>query len=187
MQRVMVFNNVSVDGYIADDKGDMSWARNDDAEWNEFVQGNASGKGVLLFGRKTYDLMVSFWPTSAAIAMMPEVAEKMNSAKKVVFSKSMETAGWKNTTLVKGDPAEAVRQMKGEAGEGMVIFGSGTIVAQLADAGLIDEYQIAVVPVALGGGRTMFEGLEKKLKLKLTKHRVFGNGSVLLHYEPVQV
>jgi dihydrofolate reductase len=186
MQRVMVFNNVSVDGYIADDKGDMSWARNDDAEWNEFVQGNARGGGMLLFGRKTYDLMVSFWPTPAAIAMMPEVAEKMNSAKKVVFSKSMERAEWRNTTLEKGDPVEAVRKMKAEAGEGMVIFGSGTIVAQLADAGLIDEYQIVVIPVALGGGRTMFEGLEGKLKLKLTKHRVFGNGSVLLHYEPVR-
>jgi dihydrofolate reductase len=67
-----------------------------------------------------------------------------------------------------------------------VIFGSGTIVAQLAGAGLIDEYQIAVIPVVLGGGRTMFEGLEEKLKLKLTKHRVFGNGNVLLHYEPVR-
>ena len=66
----------------------------------------------------------------------------------------------------------------------MVIFGSGTIVRQLAGAGLIDEYQIAVVPVALGGGKTMFEGLEKPVKLKLTKHRVFGNGSVLLTYEP---
>src|SRR3984885_12852469 len=114
MQRVMVFNNVSVDGYIADDKGDMSWARNQDAEWNEFLQGNAKGGGMLLFGRKTYDLMVSFWPTPAATAMMPEVAERMNSAKKVVFSKTMQTAEWKNTTLVKNDPVEAVRKMKAE-------------------------------------------------------------------------
>jgi dihydrofolate reductase len=161
MQTVTVFNNVSVDGYIADDKGDMSFARNDDAEWNEFTRGNAKGGGMLLFGRKTYDLMVSFWPTPVATAMMPEVAEKMNSAKKVVFSKSMEKAEWKNTMLVK-------------------------IVAQLAGAGLVDEYQIAVIPVALGGGRTMFEGLEERQRLKLTKHRVFGNGSVLLHYEPVR-
>jgi len=171
---------------VGDDKGDMSFARNDDAEWNEFTRGNAKGGGTLLFGRKTYDLMVSFWPTPVATAMMPEVAEKMNSAQKVVFSKTMEKAEWKNTTLVKSDPVEAVRKMKAEAGEGIVIFGSGTIVAQLAGAGLIDEYQIAVIPVALGGGRTMFEGLEERQRLKLTKHRVFGNGSVLLHYEPVR-
>jgi dihydrofolate reductase len=184
MRSVMVFNMISLDGYIADAKGDMSWARQQDKEWNEFTQGNAKGDGLMLFGRKTYDLMAGFWPTPAATAMMPEVAERMNSAKKVVFSRSMETAGWKNTTLVKGDPVEAVRKMKAEAGEGMVIFGSGTIVRQLAGAGLVDEYQIAVVPVALGGGKTMFEGLEKPVKLRLTKHRVFGNGSVLLHYEP---
>ncbi|NYF90815.1 dihydrofolate reductase family protein [Tunturiibacter empetritectus] len=186
MRRLMVFNISSVDGYIADANGDMSWARQQDKEWNEFTQGNAKGDGTMLFGRKTYDLMAGFWPTSTATAMMPEVAERMNSAKKVVFSRSMESAGWKNTTLVKTDPVETVRKMKAEAGEGMVIFGSGTLVAQLTGAGLIDEYQIAVMPVVLGGGKTMFEGLEEKVKLTLTKHRVFGNGSVLLHYEPTK-
>jgi dihydrofolate reductase len=184
MRKLMVFNIVSVDGYITDKRGDMSWAHKQDAEWSEFTRGNASGGGVLMFGRKTYDLMVSFWPTPAAMSSMPEVAERMNSASKVVFSKSMEKAAWKNTTLVKGDPAEAVRRMKAEGGEGMVIFGSGEIVALLAQAGLIDEYQIVVSPVALGGGKAMFEGMTKRLSLKLTKSRVFGNGSVLLHYEP---
>src|ERR1700722_17605285 len=104
MRSVMVFNMISLDGYIADANGDMSWARQQDKEWNEFTQGNAKGDGLMLFGRTTYDLMASFWPTPAAAAMMPEVAERMNSAKKVGFSRSMETAGGKNTTLVKGDP-----------------------------------------------------------------------------------
>ncbi|MBB5342636.1 dihydrofolate reductase family protein [Tunturibacter empetritectus] len=104
MRRVMVFNMISLDGYIADANGDMSWARQQDKEWNEFTQGNAKGDSLMLFGRKTYDLMAGFWPTSTATAMMPEVAERMNSAKKAVFSRSMEMAGWKNTTLVKGDP-----------------------------------------------------------------------------------
>jgi len=183
MRRVMVFNMISLDGYIADANSDMSWARQQDTEWNEFAQGNAKGESLMLFGRKTYDLMASFWPTTAAISMMPEVAEGMNRAKKVVFSRSMERAEWTNTTLVKSDPVASVRKMKAEAGEGIVIFGSGTIVAQLAGAGLIDEYQIAVIPMALGGGKTMFEGLGRHLKFNLTKHRVFGNGSVLLHYE----
>ena len=90
MRSVMVFNMISLDGYIADAKGDMGWARQQDKEWNEFTQGNAKGDGLMLFGRKTYDLMAGFWPTPAATAMMPEVAERMNSAKKVVFSRSME-------------------------------------------------------------------------------------------------
>ena len=76
--------------------------------------------------------------------------------------------------------------MKNQPGPGMAILGSGTIVAQLAEAGLIDEFQIVAVPVALGAGRTLFDGVAKKLGFKLTKTRTFGNGNVLLCYEPSQ-
>jgi len=74
--------------------------------------------------------------------------------------------------------------MKKGPGKDMVIMGSGSIVSQLAHEGLIDEYQVVVVPVVLGDGRTMFEGIKRKLKLKLTKTRAFGNGNVYLCYEP---
>jgi dihydrofolate reductase len=77
-----------------------------------------------------------------------------------------------------------MRKMKQAPGAGMVILGSGNVVAQLAQEGLIDEYQIVVNPVVLGKGRTMFDGLKGKLTLKLTKSRTFGNGNVLLCYEP---
>jgi dihydrofolate reductase len=85
---------------------------------------------------------------------------------------------------VKGDPAAEVRKLKNEPGPVLVIMGSGTIVALLAAAGLIDEYQLVVTPVALGKGRTLFEGLPKTMDLKLTHSRVFKNGKVLLHYAP---
>lgn len=184
MRKLIVFNHVSLDGYFVDAKGDMSWAYKQDAEWNEFVQGNASGGGVLLFGRITYELMASFWPTPAAAQMFPVVAERMNNAPKVVFSRTMTQASWSNTQLVKGDIAAEVRKMKQEPGDGMVIMGSGKIVAQLAQEGLIDEYQIVVSAVVLGNGRTMFEGVKQRLALKLTKTRTFTNGNVLLCYEP---
>jgi dihydrofolate reductase len=77
-----------------------------------------------------------------------------------------------------------VRKMKKESGKGMAILGSGSLVAQLAQEGLIDEFQIMMNPVILGEGRTMFDGVQKKLDLKLTKTRAFGNGNVLLCYEP---
>ena len=115
----------------------------------------------------------------------PIVAERMNNREKIVFSRTLEKAAWNNTKLVKGDLAAEVRKMKNEAGQGMAILGSGSIVSQLAQAGLIDEYQIVVNPVVLGTGRTMFEGVKEKLKLKLASSRVFGNGNVLLSYEPV--
>jgi dihydrofolate reductase len=103
---------------------------------------------------------------------------------KVVFSKTLNQASWNNTTLLKGDLAAEMRKMKQAPGEDMVILGSGSIVSQLAQEGLIDEYQIVVNPVILGKGRTMFDGVKEKLRLKLTKTRAFGNGNVLLCYEP---
>lgn len=186
MQKLVVFNHVTLDGYFVDANGGMSWAKtdNNDAEWNAFVAENASGGGVLVFGRITYELMASFWPTPFAIKTMPDVAEGMNRAQKVVFSRTLDKASWSNTKLVKGAPAAEIRRMKQEPGEGMAILGSGSIVSQLAPEGLIDEYQIVVNPLVLGKGRTMFEGIKDRLPLNLTKSRTFGNGNVLLCYKP---
>ena len=186
MRKLVVFNHVTLDGYFVDANGSMSWAKTDnhDAEWNAFVAENASGGGVLVFGRITYELMASFWPTPFAIKTMPDVAEGMNRAQKVVFSRTLDKASWSNTKLVKGDSVAEIRKMKQEPGEGMAILGSGSIVSQLAPEGLIDEYQIVVNPLVLGKGRTMFEGIKDKLPLKLTKSRTFGNGNVLLCYKP---
>jgi dihydrofolate reductase len=186
MRKLMVFNHVSLDGYFVDAQGSMQWAKahGADAEWNEFVAGNAGGDGTLVFGRVTYEMMASFWPTPMADKHDPVVAKRMNDLKKVVFSRTLQQATWKNTKLVKGDLAGEVRKMKNEPGEGLVILGSGTIVAQLAAAKLIDEFQVVVNPVILGAGRTMFDGVKEKLNLKLTKSRAFGNGNVVVSYEP---
>jgi dihydrofolate reductase len=113
------------------------------------------------------------------------VAEAMNNLPKVVFSRTLDKAPWKNTTLVKGDIAAAVRKMKNEPGPGMAILGSGSIVSQLAQAGLIDEFQIVVNPIVLGRGKTLFDGVNEKLPLKLIKTRAFRNGNVVLYYEPM--
>jgi len=185
MRKLIVFNSISLDGYFVDLKGDMSWAHNGSAEFDAFVEENAKGGGVLLFGRKTYDLMVSFWPTPMASQNYPVVAERMNNLQKVVFSRTMAKANWNNTKLVKGDIALEVQKMKQESGVDMVIMGSGSIVSQLAQEGLIDEYQVVVIPVVLGTGRTMFDGVKDRFRLKLTKNRTFSNGNVFLCYEPV--
>lgn len=186
MRKLGAFTNVTLDGYFTGKNGDLSWAHRDttDAEWNEFVAENAKSGGMLLLGRITYELMASYWPTPQAMENDPVVAERMNNLPKVVFSRTLDEASWNNTKLVKGDLAGEIRKLKQEPGEHMAILGSGSIVSQLALEGLIDEYQIVVHPVALGKGRTMFEGIKEKLTLKLTKTRAFGNGSVLLCYEP---
>lgn len=129
-------------------------------------------------------MMASYWPTPLAMQHNPVVAEGMNRMPKVVFSKTLEKPSWSNTIVINQDLAGAVRKLKSETGPGMAILGSGTIVSQLAAENLIDEYQVAVVPVVLGAGRTMFEGIKQKLNSKLTKFRSFANGKVFLSYEP---
>lgn len=185
MRKVLVFNSVSLDGYFVGANGDISWAHKTDPEWDAFVSENARGNGVLMFGRVTYDLMAGFWPTEAGLKSFSDVAERMNSAQKVVFSRTMDKASWNNTKLIKGDPAAEVRKMKQEPGDPMVIMGSGSIVSQLSEARLIDEYQIVLTPIVLGKGRTMFDSVKETLPLKLTKSRPFGDGRVVLWYEPV--
>jgi dihydrofolate reductase len=184
MRKLAVFNSVTLDGYFTGSGGDMSWAHagNEDKEWNAFVESNASGGGVLLFGRITYEMMASFWPTPSAKKSYPVVADRMNALPKVVFSRTLDKVSWNNTGLLKGDLAEEVRKLKNQPGEPMVILGSGSIVSQLAQAGLIDEYQVVVVPVALGKGRTMFDGIKEKQTLRLTGTRSFRNGNVFLTY-----
>jgi dihydrofolate reductase len=188
MARLIVFNSVSLDGYFTDANNDMSFAHNTnpDEEWDSFVSGNARGGGTLVFGRLTYELMASFWPTPAAAKAMPVVAEQMNNLPKVVFSKTMDKPAWKNTILIKDDLIGAIQKMKKESGKGMAIMGSGSLVSQLAPHGLIDEYQIVMIPIALGKGRTMFQGIDAQVSLKLTTSRTFKNGNVFLCYEPLK-
>ncbi len=186
MQNLISFTNVTLNGFFAGPNGDLGWAhtRMRDPEWDAFVADNAKSGGTLLLGRVTYDIMASYWPTPQAVENDPVVAEGMNNLSKVVFSRTLDRPSWKNTTLAKGDIVEAVRKMKQESGPGMAILGSGTIVSQLSQARLIDEYQVVVNPVALGDGKTLFAGIKDSLSLKLTKSRAFGNGNVLLRYEP---
>jgi dihydrofolate reductase len=182
-----VFNNVTADGFFAGESGDISWFKGQmDAEFSAFVAENATGGGQLLFGRITYDLMASYWPTPFAAENDPVIARHMNGLSKVVFSRTLTAATWQNTKLVSGDLVMGglvgeVRRMKEGDGPGMTILGSGSIVAQLAQAGLIDEYQFVVNPVVIGTGMNMFAA---PLRMRLLKTRSFGNGNVVLWYEP---
>jgi dihydrofolate reductase len=184
VSKLVVFNNVSLDGYFVDMNGDMSWAHSDDPEWSAFTKENAQGDAVFVFGRITYELMSTYWPTPYALKSNPDVAERMNAQRKIVFSRTLDEATWNNTTLAKGDIAAKMRKLKDESGPDLLIFGSGTIVSQLTQHALIDEYRLVVKPIVLGSGRTMFEGVDTKLSLKLTDTRAFRNGNVLLCYEP---
>src|SRR4030095_1880030 len=115
MRKLIVFNSVTTDGYFTDKNNDMSWAHKQaDPEWNEFVAENAKSGGELVFGRVTYEMMKSFWPTPMAAEQFPEVAKGMNELPKVVFSRTMDKATWNNTRLIKGDLENEGRRLHEE-------------------------------------------------------------------------
>jgi dihydrofolate reductase len=185
VRRLIAFNNLSLDGFFTDMNSDISWVHKD-AEITAFAAENAKAGGTLLFGRKTYALMAGYWPTPFAAKNDPVMAERMNALPKVVFSRTLDKALWSNTQLVKDDLPEVVRKMKQRSGNNMAILRSGSIVRQLAQEGLIDEYQLMMNPVVLGKGRMMFDGIKEKLTLKLITTRIFSNGNVLLCYVAVK-
>jgi dihydrofolate reductase len=180
MRTLRVFESISVDGYFTDAKGDLSWAHagRGNAEFADWVAGNASSGGELLFGRKTYQMMEAFWPEPMAAQQMPEVAEGMNAARKYVALKTIQPA-WNNTQLLNGELIQAVDRLKASSGPDITILGSGSVAAQLGEANLIDEYQFVIIPVALGSGRTVFT---KGGELRLLAQRTFRCGNVVVSY-----
>lgn len=184
MRKLNVFNFITLNGYFKGPVEDISWHRHGDEE-SAFAEEGAQSQSVILFGRKTYEMMAGYWPTPQAMKDSPEVADGMNKSEKIVFSRSLTSVNWKNTRLIKDNIVEAVRELKESPGNDLIILGSGSIITQLATAGLIDAYQFMVDPVVLGDGSSTFKGLPQKLDLKLTKTKTFQSGVVLLCYQPL--
>jgi dihydrofolate reductase len=186
MPQLVVFNHITLDGYFAAANGDISFLRQrfKDDEFHSFAVENIKAAGTLLFGRVTYEVMVNYWPTPNAIKDEPVIAERMNTLPKFVMSRTLRKSCWNNTQFLNGDIAPEVRKVKRLPGNRIAILGSGSIVAQLAPLGLIDEYELVLNPVAIGRGRTLFDGIRDAMNLRLTKTRTFRNGNVLLCYEP---
>jgi dihydrofolate reductase len=140
-----------------------------------------------MFGHSTYEMMKSFWPTPEARTSYPEVARVMDTSPKIVFSKTLkgveEGTNWKNIRIFTEIKSEEILQLKEK--ENSTILGSGTIVQQLANLNLIDEYNLVVVPIILGVGKPLFKDV-KKTSLKLLEARTFKNGIVLLRYQPIR-
>ena len=185
MGKIVSFTIVSVDGYFAGPDGEIDWFKGQDEEDRQFSAEASGSGGTLIFGRTTYELMAGYWPTPQARKNDPDTAEVMNSSPKIVFSRSMlpvqDGPVWRNTRIVREMKAEEIRKMK-EEGD-YVILGSGSIVRQLANLGLIDEFQLMVQPVVLGAGRYLF-GDVRRMNLKLLESRTFKNGKVFLRYAP---
>jgi dihydrofolate reductase len=189
MRTIDVFNHVTVDGFFAGPNGEIDWfkAIQSDAEYHAYTHHQATSGNTLIFGHTTYEMMKSYWPTQAAIANDPGMAKVVNESPKIVFSRTLhsvaEGPNWKDIRLFHEIRPADIRKLKEQSGEDFTILGSGTIVQQFANLGFIDEYCLVVVPVVLGVGKSMFNGL-KTTSLELLEARAFKNGLSLLRYRP---
>jgi len=139
---------------------------------------------TFLYGRKTYQLMVPYWPDAAREDPADEFAQAFDAVEKiVVFSKSLDSAEDEKTTIVRTGLEDEVLKLKQEEGKN-IFTGGVNLAAQLAELGLIDEYHLVVLPIVVGEGRRLFEGinLQQKLQLKLVESKVFKSGAVILRY-----
>jgi len=180
MRKVIFGINITIDGF-ADHTAGIA-----DDELHEFFTGLLETVDIVLFGRKTYELMAGFWPharedprnTNSIIRF----ADKFNSISKVVFSKTLNEVNWNNTTLNKAYMIDEVLKMKKQNGKN-ISAGSLSIASALTEKQLIDEYWFLVHPIILGKGKQLFENLNQKSKLKLLESKVFNSGVVALHYQ----
>jgi dihydrofolate reductase len=185
MRKVLFFMMTSLDGYFEGPDHEIDWHNVND-EFNDFALAQLKEVDTLLFGRVTYELMASYWPTEAARTDDPVVAERMNSLPKIVFSRSLREAHWENTTLVKEGFAAEVMKLKQQPGKDLIIFGSSDLAVTFLDHGLLDECRIMISPVVLGRGKALFAGINDRLRLRLLRAKTFHSGNVLLYYEPLK-
>jgi dihydrofolate reductase len=196
VRRIVAFNRVSADGYFSAPDGNLNWVVPEEEIDKQATQ-NMSGQGTLMFGRRTYEMFASFWPHQLDKPVgaedphspgrrppeMHAMAVYINEAIKIVFSRTLKDVRWKNSRLLgKFDPRE-VERIKQEPGGDIMIFGSGTIVSQLAQNDLIDEYQFVTGPVLLGDGKSLISGISKTVPLKLVEAKPYKSGNVMLRYQ----
>jgi dihydrofolate reductase len=182
-RKLYLSNMISVDGYFEGPGRDISWHLVD-PEYNDYAIAMLESMDRLLFGRITWELMASYWPTEAAIKNDPLVAKLMNTLPKYVCSRTLQKAEWQNSELVREPILDTIRGWKNEQGGDIAIFGSSQLSLTLLQAGLVDELRFIVAPVLLGQGNSLFDGLASKLKLTLMGMQSFSSGNILLRYKP---
>ena len=179
-----VFNFITLNGYYKGPQEDTTWHSHGGTEEHDFALQMVRQNNLLLFGRLTYEMMASYWPGPDAASQDPLMAEGMNKAEKIVFSKSLEKPYWNNSRIISNNVVQEIKALKKNQPKNLTILGSGSIVNLCTEAQLIDEYQFLLDPVALGRGTAVFSGMTKELSLKLAGSRIFESGSILLRYHP---
>jgi dihydrofolate reductase len=180
MREVVVETMMSLDGYVAP-VARIFEARTvrEDPRMKEGKLERLSRVGTHIMGRVTFEEMATHWPYSD-----DPYAAPMNELPKVVFSKTLQTADWANSRIASGDLAEEIGALREQDGGDIIAWGGATFLQSLSRAGLVDEYRIAISPVAIGDGQSMFKGLTAPVGLELVQAETFEAGTALHTYRP---
>jgi len=180
MRKLIMWNIITLDGYF---EGNENW----DLSFHETVWGDELVKisleqlhdaDYLVFGRVTYEGMVAHWTKAEG-----EIADLMNQIPKLVFSKTIKSAGWNNSILINEHASAEIKKLKEQDGKDMYVFGSADLSETFINDGLFDEYRIGIAPVILGGGRPLFsQGIAAK-NLSLVSTQQLTTGGVILKYQ----
>jgi dihydrofolate reductase len=183
MRKLIAAINMTLDGFC----DHTAMIADDDIlqHYNELL----SNAGTLIYGRITYQLMESYWPSvvknPTGNEPTDEFAVLIDNISKIVFSRTLKNVDWKNTKLKKEVIKEEVLELKQQAGKNILV-GSPSLIVALTQLNLIDEYQLSVHPIVLGSGLPLFKNVKDRINLKLLKTKTFGCGAVTLYYEPTK-
>ena len=184
MRKIISFMHISLDGYVAGPHGEMDWIKVDE-EIFDHVGKRVSESDTALYGRVTYQMMESYWPTAGD---MPDASKHdiehskwYNKAQKIVMSETMKDAP-ANTKIISGKLSQSIHELKEQPGNDILLFGSPTATHALIQQNLIDGYWLFVNPIILGKGVSLFTGIKDQVKLKLLTTRQFASGVTELNY-----
>lgn len=186
MRKLKLQVQMSIDGFIAGPNGEMHWMIwNWDEALLKYVSDITAPVDCIILGRKLAQGFIPHWTAELNNPNgVEEGAKKMVETPKIVFSKTLTDTDWENTVVARGDLVEEITALKKQAGNDIIAYGGAGFVSSLIKHGLIDEYHLFINPTAIGKGMTIFNGLDKDLKLNLVKSTSFDCGIVVLHYEP---
>jgi dihydrofolate reductase len=186
MRKLIFFMHTSLDGFVGGLNGEMNWIKFDD-ELFDFVGTMTDKADTALYGRVTYEMMQSYWPTAAdqpnASKHDKEHSAWYSKVSKIVLSKTLNAKGLDNTTVISDQLSENINDIKNQEGKDILIFGSPRASHSLLSQGLIDEFWLFVNPILLGEGIPLFKNVTEITRLKLVQSKTFSCGVIALHYK----
>ena len=185
MRKLKLQMQMTINGYVAQPNGGNDWMTwNPDDELIAFMSSLLDTSDTLLLGRKTAESIINYWQDTAIENPSHPFAKKIADIPKVVFTKTLDTSIWNNTTLAKGNLAEEMAHLKKQNGKDILVFGCANFVSSLINKDLIDEYHLIINPTAISQGMTIFNSFDSVRKFTPIQTKLYSGGKTVLTFKP---